>query len=257
MIPIVLINLDKDVERLQNAMKQLSPYFNVLRFPGINGKELSKNELPISLYCRYLIDNPNNRCSHQQINTMGGVGCYLSHCCVWDLYKELSSLYGSNSPGGIIIFEDDLKLCDDFEKKIYQILKDIPPDCDVLSFGYLGLLEKCQLMDKINKSDALFFGLQGYYISSRGMKTLLEFAFPIEVHIDAYIALAAKQGLINLYFTKKSFVQQCNVISNITDNYCYKCMLPNISMTIIIVFIAIFISVLVLLLLIILIKFRK
>ena len=226
-LPIILINLDKDVDRLENAKKQLQ-HFNVTRFPAINGKEMDMNNVNISLYTRYLIEKPNNRCSHQQINSVGGIGCYLSHCNVWNLYQDTPE-------GGILVFEDDLSICNNFEQELSDILNNIPYDCDFLSFGYLGLLEKCSLPDLVNKSSSFFFGMQGYYISNQGMKKLLDYAFPIEVHIDAYIALAAKQGIINLYFTKKSLVQQCNVISNITDNYCYKCLLPNLSITTVII----------------------
>lgn len=236
--PIIIINLEKDKDRLESALKQLID-FNVIRYPGINGKELDLNQIDITPYTRYLIEYPNNRCSHQQINSVGGIGCYLSHCNVWNIYQDTQE-------GGVIIFEDDLKVCDEFAVKLANAITTVPSDCDVLSFGYLGLLEKSDCDDsgvttisknnlgQINfqdlfKSSSFFFGLQGYYISNQGMKKLLQHAFPIEVHLDAYIALAAKQGWINLYFTKKSMVQQCNVISNITDNYCYKCLLPNVS----------------------------
>lgn len=225
-IPIIIINLDRDIDRLNNALNQLQE-FNITRFSAINGNELNLNNISISPYTRYLINNPNNRCSHQQINSRGGIGCYLSHCYLWNLYQDTPE-------GGIIIFEDDLNTCNDFTNKLTNVVQNIPNDCDVLSFGYLGLLEKCKLPESVNKSSSFFFGLQGYYITTRGMKNLLYHAFPIEVHLDAYIALAAKQGWINLYFTEKSLVQQCNVISNITDNYCYKCLLPNISMTLLI-----------------------
>lgn len=226
--PIIIINLDKDVDRLENATKQLSdfPSSSIIRYPAINGKELDLNEIDITPYTRYLINNPNSRCSHQQINTLGGVGCYLSHCNVWNSYQDTPE-------GGIIVFEDDLKVCKNFASELTDILHNIPSDCDVLSFGYLGLLEPTK-KDEEGKSTSFFFGLQGYYISNQGMKKLIEHAFPIEVHLDAYVALAAKQGWINLYFTKTSLVQQCSSVSNITHNFCYKCLLPNISIEVLI-----------------------
>jgi GR25 family glycosyltransferase involved in LPS biosynthesis len=220
MIPIVIINLERDQDRLQRALKQLEHY-PVTRYPAVNGKDVDLQQVPISLYTRHLIQHPCDRCSHQQINSLGGVGCYLSHCSVWNTYKD--------SPSGVIVFEDDLQVCRDFDEKFDHVINHIPPDCDVLSFGYLKLLEKNNLIDDVTKSDAFFFGTQGYYISPAGMKKLLDYAFPMEVHLDAYIALAAKHGVINLYFTKKSLVQQCHGISNITHEFCYKCLLPNCS----------------------------
>lgn len=221
--PIIIINLDRDVERLENAINQLNDFDNIVRYPAINGKELNLQDIDITPYTRYLIEYPNNRCSHQQINTPGGIGCYLSHCNVWNMYQD-------SPQGGILVFEDDLNVCKNFKSELTNILNNIPSDCDILSFGYLGLLEKCKMKESLTKSSSFFFGLQGYYISNQGMKKLLQCAFPIEVHLDAYVALAAKQGWINLYFTKKSLVHQCNVTSNITYNYCYKCLLPNMSM---------------------------
>lgn len=223
--PIIIINLDQDTERFENVTKQLNEFAHtIIRFSAINGKELNLNNVDISPYTLYLIEHPNNRCSHQQINTVGGIGCYLSHCNVWNMYKE-------SPQGGILVFEDDLNVNENFAEELRHVLSNIPSDCDVLSFGYLGLLEKCKMMNIVNKSSSLFFGLQGYYISNQGMKKLLKHAFPIEVHLDAYIALAAKQGWINLYFTKTSLVRQCNVTSNITYDYCYKCLLPDMSIT--------------------------
>lgn len=223
-IPIILINLDKDVKRLQNAIQQLSAITEqpIYRYSAINGKNINLSEIPISPYTRYLIDNPISRCSHQQLNSLGGVGCYLSHYNVWDLYK--------NTTSGIYIFEDDLKLCPDFKDKLEMI--QIPKDCDVLSFGYLGLLENAKLKKEgVTKGDAFFFGLQGYYVSPQGMKKLIAHAFPIEVHVDAYISLLAKLNIINLYFTEKTMVTQSQTTSsNITSDYCYKCLLPNVSL---------------------------
>lgn len=241
--PIIIINLDRDVERFENAIKQLKGFEeSIVRYSAINGKELNLNDIDITPYTRYLIEHPNNRCSHQQINSVGGIGCYLSHCNVWNMYQD-------SVEGGVLVFEDDLNVNEDFKDELIRILNNIPNDCDVLSFGYLGLLEKSKMMDNVNKSSSFFFGLQGYYISNQGMKKLLQRAFPIEVHLDAYIALAAKQNWINLYFTRQSLVQQCNVISNITSNYCYKCLLPNISFTALMSMLTLFITSLIIILL--------
>ena len=223
-IPIILINLEQDTKRLECAMNQLSVLdLPITRFPAIRGSDLDLHNIPISWYTRYLIDHPNKRCSHQQINSVGGIGCYLSHITIWNTFKD--------TPNGILVFEDDLSISKDtFKENIEQLLSNIPQDCDLLSFGYLGLLEKQCFDSDVTKSNSLFFGLQGYYISSKGMYTLLQHAYPIENHIDAFVSLVAKQGLVNLYFTKHSFVQQSmSSLSNVSQNYCYKCLLPDVS----------------------------
>lgn len=223
MIPIILINLDRDVDRLKEASEQLVVMDQpIYRYSAINGKDVDLDTIPISPYTRYLIDHPNNRCSHQQLNSLGGVGCYLSHYNVWNIYQD--------TPQGIYVFEDDLTLCPDFKNRLKTI--QIPQDCDFLSFGYLGFVENSKLKKSgVTKSDALFMGMQGYYVSSQGMKKLIAHAFPIEVHIDAYISLLAKLNIINLYFTKETMVTQSqSTLSNITSDYCYKCALPNVSL---------------------------
>ena len=223
MIPIVLINLDKDVERLKNASEQFAIMEQpIYRYSAINGKDVDLDTVSITPYTRYLINNPSSRCSHQQLNSLGGVGCYLSHYNVWNIYKDTTQ--------GIYVFEDDLILCSDFKNKLKMI--EIPQDCDFLSFGYLGLLENPTLKGQhLTKSDTFFFGMQGYYVTSRGMKKLIAHAFPIEVHVDAYISLLAKLNILNLYFTKDTMVTQSqSTLSNITTDYCYKCVLPNTSL---------------------------
>lgn len=62
-----VINLDKDVKRMNNMKKLLNN--NFIRFPAVYGKNLSNDELNknITTLCKYLL------CNHAI------VGCALSH----------------------------------------------------------------------------------------------------------------------------------------------------------------------------------
>lgn len=224
-IPILIINLKNHVLKYNNSLNTLVKTGlskeNIVRLDAIDGNKLD-NILDLSgIYCQFLIDNPEYRCSHQQLNSKGGIGCFLSHKACWEMYKD--------DFRGVIIFEDDLHIpnIDTFKNELNEYFTDLPDDCDVLSFGYSYLFDKLDTNAKITKSTTFFFGMQGYYVSQNGIKKLLDNIRQIDIHVDAYISLLAKLDLINLYFSKESLVKQRNTKSSIQTGNCYKCYLPN------------------------------
>jgi len=63
-----------------------------------------------------------------KVGEMGYVGCLNSHRTVLEQALELKL-------ESVLIFEDDVELCDDFETKFYNIVSKLPEDWDLLYLG--------------------------------------------------------------------------------------------------------------------------
>ena len=100
-IPIVVINMDKSIERLDKIKKNLN-YLDLkfTRFSAINGKELNTSELEKSTSdaCRNLL------CSKSVI------GCAMSHVLVWKNFLKSDSEI-------MCVMEDDCHLSDNFKEE--------------------------------------------------------------------------------------------------------------------------------------------
>jgi glycosyl transferase family 25 len=222
-IPVFLINLDKHkckYEKSSNTLENVG-FTNIQRIPAVDGSKLKNYSKITTLHTQFLLNEPYYRCSHQQLNTLGAIGCYLSHVKCWrEVIKKGYS--------GAFIFEDDLELVPNFSEKIIKIMENVPQDCDLLSFGYIKLLEQHKFKNPIELSKATYIGAQGYYITKQGAEKLLQYVFPIEMHVDGYISLMNYFNYINVYFTDNTLVNQNN-INGTSINYidCYKCYLPN------------------------------
>ena len=115
---VYVINMDKDVDRLQKVTANLKKHnIEFKRFPAVNGKELSDAEIldKTTLLCRTLF------CSKAII------GSSLSHMSLWKKIAESDDKWH-------MILEDDVSFNDD---NIEQILKlaeflDKQQDIDVM-----------------------------------------------------------------------------------------------------------------------------
>jgi glycosyl transferase family 25 len=116
MIKSYVINLDKDVERLQffsENFKRLGLEFE--RISAVNGRNMSEQD-----YQDFIKQRPRNNKSWLR----GQMGCFLSHFSAWELVANGSEKYCA-------IFEDDVHISDDLK----NILLDdswIPETADII-----------------------------------------------------------------------------------------------------------------------------
>lgn len=222
-IPVFVINLDQHKCKYEKSNKILknNGFTNIHRISAVNGSKLKNYSKITTLHTQFLLNEPSYRCSHQQLNTLGAIGCYLSHIKCWR--EMIKKGYSS-----IFIFEDDLELVPNFSEKMTKIMENMPDDCDLLSFGYIKLLKQHKFQNIIESVKSKYLGTQGYYITKQGAEKLLQHIFPIEIQIDGYISLMNYFNYINVYFTDKTLVNQNNMNGS-SINYidCYKCYLPN------------------------------
>jgi glycosyl transferase family 25 len=214
---IFIINLDKDVERLSNAYKQLDKYEfkNYEKFTGIYGKQLSIDEI-----------NDNTTTIGMLFASRSMIGCGLSHIRIWEkIVKENINLS--------LILEDDFICKDDFKNKLNNVLLKAPNDYHII------YLSSCLIQNKYfkfyNINDYFYkqiFVVQtlSYIITLEGAKKLLKYINKVTYHIDIDICFKSNIHYkdINIISVKEPLVYQTFENSNNTDDRYFPLIINNL-----------------------------
>jgi len=187
-----LINLNSRKDRFDITNNLLNKYDfkNVIRYPAINGKNISNNELiqiiePSAI--KSILDN--YRKEHHDLS-YGAVGCSLSHINIW---KKLEI----NNLDYIIIFEDDANPAFNFTKLQEIIKNNTPNDWDIILFG--GIYNKYKNVNNYIDKIYSFYETHAYIINKKGALKLLLKAFPIKKQLDSWLSDLALNNYINIY----------------------------------------------------------
>jgi len=229
------ISLDRRPDRynrmiIQPEIKKLP---NFKKFAAVDGQTLDiKTDTRVSTLGRYNIMN-NTRRSHDLLDSIGGVGCALSHITLWqNLLKSNDNVF--------FIVEDDLVLQKGDWEKVRQLylqnkwLQD-SNKWDIWSVGNLKCIPADNDIKRENKFVFCkeFVGFNSYFISRRGAEKLVKEAFPIQQHIDwftSYYALTHPD--FKIVYNKSFNLDQDPALlekeySDIrTKDICYICDIP-------------------------------
>lgn len=197
---IYLINMDKDVDRLEKVTKECN-IVNIKfeRFPGVKISNLSQNILD-----KYI---PKET---QKYGTNGMIGCGLSHLFIWqDAVKK--------NYKNILVLEDDVYFTDEFNEYLKNVMEEVPNDYDILYLGYKDSICEAPKDCSLNYIYKPHFPLltHAMIISNKGLKKLLNLIVKIDNHIDWLISYQ-KQHL-NIYASKTKIVNQIWKSSNNSD----------------------------------------
>lgn len=224
MLPIYVINLDKDVNRWKDIKKEFrkAGIFDYTRINAVYGKDLSDDQIKenTTLMCQYTCTYP-----------MIGIG--MSHLKTWETFlasgKEMA-----------LIFEDDVELVPNFREKLLTKLNSVPNDADLIYVGcnmsnyensqtslivnlmklLVGSREK--LYKKINNDvyiPSLPLGLHAYIITRECAKKLIEkFKGRLANHIDYQLLMEGEDLKVyalnpNLASQKKTLEDSNNILS--------------------------------------------
>ena len=224
-IHVYCINLKHRADRWKRFSEQpevesIMKNHSFERFEGINGSALDiKNDARISLRTKRNIREHKRR-DHEELDSAGGVGCYLSHTTVWKKFLERSEPYA-------IVFEDDATIPVGFMSQLYKGMREatlLPQTPDLWFFTgpqswYYDYKGKENPVSRptgpwITNTCASF---TGYLISRRGAERLLETAFPIDMHIDLYSCLAGDLGRIYTVYNTNVTVKPYEIEQGDTD----------------------------------------
>ena len=167
MLPVFVINLDRDVDRMASVRAQVP---EAVRVPAVDGRAMSDDEVRANTTpaCRLL-------CSRSMI------GCYLSHAKVWALVARSASPQRAERA---LVLEDDVLLDPDFRAKAAAAARRWP-DADLI---HLGCTDMCAALNAL--SGNLFVYASAYLISRAGADRLLRERGRANYHADLSMALA-------------------------------------------------------------------
>ena len=228
------INLDRRPERWEAVTSQAETKRipNFTRVSAVDGKTLDAATDPrISTLCRYNIKEKTRR-SHDLLDSIGGVGCALSHINLWN------KLVAGDDPVYLII-EDDIVIPAGFWDTVQKLFAERPSLADSTSWDIwsIGALH-CFPQIGVKPADRFvvenkwmqctqFVGLQAYFISRTGAEKLLKDVFPIQHHIDWFITLYAQTKPFKIIHNKLLNCKQRGSQSDIAEKArCVICDVP-------------------------------
>ena len=226
-IPAFCITLERRQDRWRRFQDQSGiEGLDLKRFLGVDGKTLDiKNDPRVTTLTKRNIATKTRR-SHEELDTIGGVGCALSHIAVWQWLVD-------NDQEMVLVFEDDAVVPPDFieraNKCIQQstILKD-PKKWDMwLLGGQWEDLTKIPDEQEVARIDA-FVLFHAYVITKRCAKKLLKDVYPIHCHIDIWVSIYAHFNDLRLVGCPDLVLEQTQRVK--TDiqpnNTCHICNVP-------------------------------
>lgn len=189
---IFVINLDRSKDRwarMQRAMSDAGfSETEYERFSGVDGKKLDPEYIRSILSVRAYFDLNRPRYEHRMFNSLGAVGCYLSHLSV------AQKIVNDNLPHALVL-EDDGIPNKDAKSKLEKMFSagTMPTDGDfyILSAAFLpnGMIKSVN--NDWFRLYNIFFGMQAYILTNSGARKILANAFPFEMHVDAYVGTLA------------------------------------------------------------------
>jgi glycosyl transferase family 25 len=236
-IPSFCITLERRKDRWKRFQDQ--PGINGLqlrRFIGVDGKTLDVDkDNRITILTKRNIKAKKRR-SHEELDSIGGVGCALSHIAVWQWIVD-------NKQDMCLIFEDDAvvppNFIDEANKYITNsMLLGDPRTWDIWLLG--GKWDDLTTIPGEFSRDGIvrigsFVLFHAYVMTLQCARKLLRDVYPIHAHIDIWVSIYAHLNDIRIVGTTKLILQQnqkattdiqsndgcaiCNVPTNYNTTY--------------------------------------
>lgn len=182
-VPVFVINLDRSPER----WKSWEALQGIHRIKAIDGKDLDIRTDPrVSIRTRLKIHEKQDRTEHYQINTVGAIGCYLSHMLALEEIVKQEVPYG-------IVCEDDLHVSPKVvrDRTLAQYIMD---HVDDTNFDLI-VVNPYQVR---RKNPLSFTGCYCLVWSLEGARKALSMAFPVEQHLDSYLSLLNEISMLRV-----------------------------------------------------------
>ena len=227
-IPAFCINLERRIDRWKQFTGQagVQDLTNIKRFIAVDGKSLdvrSDERIPLITKRNILA---KQRRSHEDIDTMGAIGCALSHIGVWEWMVE-------NKAPVCLVMEDDAKVPFDFVAQINHmvegslVLQDLKA-WDLFTLCHQVAGTKTMIEDPQLNEVTAFMGTQCYVITLDCAKKFLKEAYMLHMQIDFWMCVYKSVHGLTIIGPKNYFVTQRSSKTDIQNgNRCYVCDLSN------------------------------
>ena len=223
-IPAFCINLERRLDRWQEFTSQpgVEALPKLKRFLATDGKTLdvrSDSRIPLLTKRNILV---GQRRSHEDIDTMGAIGCALSHIGIWE------KMVAENMPL-CLVMEDDAVVPFDFVRQINYRIEQSPVLQDLTKWELfilchqLGGLE-VRADDPTLQDVGAFMGTQCYVITLACAKRFLQEAYTLHMQIDLWMGVyKSVHGLQIICPTNYVVKQRLSKTDIQNTNKCHVC----------------------------------
>lgn len=191
---IYCVNLDKRVDRWKECKKEFERNnISAIRYSAIDGKDLT----------------PEVFTHFNQFETAGQLGCLLSQYNVLKIAKMCNH-------SSVLIMEDDVAFCENFNEQLENKMKEVPEDWDMLFFGANHIAPPLKITDNVYRVQRAY-SAHCYAIRNTMYDTLLELLVQFKEPLD--VIYANLQHSINAYVFNPHLVWQRPDYSDICGQY--------------------------------------
>jgi GR25 family glycosyltransferase involved in LPS biosynthesis len=230
---VKVINLDRRPDRWKRFSKQagvfqLGQVYPIERFSAVDGKTIDvETDDRISMRTKRNIKFRTRR-THEDIDTVGAIGCYLSHVTIW---KE----FLASNASAIMVLEDDAMIPADFVDRFHTVSKRLSEIGDFrscvwsLSGPHAFFERDTNTYIEGSWIRNVATPTTGYILFRDAAKQLLSVAFPIDNHVDLMTYQATQLDLISTIHAADLILKQVPVTkhdTNIQENSCVICNIP-------------------------------
>jgi len=229
-IPSFCITLERRKDRWNRFQDQSGiERLNVKRFIGVDGKtiDIMKDDRISTLTKKNIITN--SRRSHEELDSVGGVGCALSHIAVWQWMVDQNQEM-------CLIFEDDAIVPPDFIEKTNQLIQEsnLLKDSKNWDVWLLGGKwdDLSSIPNETSKTGIVRVGsfilFHAYIITLNCAKKLLKDVYPIHCHIDVWVSIYSYLNDLRVVGSADLLLKQNNVLRTDiqSDKTCTICNVP-------------------------------
>lgn len=187
-IPAFCITLERRQDRWRRFQDQSGiDGMNIKRFLGVDGKTIDIRKDDRVALCTKRNILANIRRSHEELDSVGGVGCALSHIAVWQWMVD-------NNQEVCVVFEDDAIVSPNFIETANNCIQDSVILKDPKKWDMWLLGGKWDTLTKIPEEPKAvrvgeFVLFHAYVMTLHGAKRLLKDVYPIHSHIDLWVSI--------------------------------------------------------------------
>lgn len=177
---------------------------------GVRGTDLSDCTLKdVTTASTYFHIRQGRRTDHTQIDSVGAVGCALSHALAW----RACATYGEP----VLVVEDDVTT-PHTRDSLQALVESAPESFDILRLSRImpwfhPATERTD--DETWEAGGVTVSTAMYIVTPRAARVLMKYVQPIDTHVDMYMSMVAKKYGLTEYTVRKSVVEECDAQSTI------------------------------------------